>query len=630
LRRLRLAVEASGEVVFMTDAGGTFTYVNPEFVRVYGYTPAELIGRSTPSILNSGTTPTEEYASFWQQLRSRQVVKREFVNRRKDGAIVQVESSANPILMNGELIGFLAVQRDVTTRKATEAALRESEARYRALAEAAHDSIFIVGSDGRIEYANAISMERFQFRVEDAIGKRLFDVFAPEAAADMWKALSSVVSTGTCQYFENRFEGPDGDLWLGTWLVPLSRDATETAAVMGVARDITERKRLEREFAQAQKMEAVGRLAGGVAHDFNNLLTVIVGYADILLTAVGGEAHIANDLREIRNAGERASRLTRQLLAFSRKQAFSPKLLNLNDVVGELQKMLNRVIGEDIVLDVAMDAQLALTKADPCQIEQVILNLVVNARDAMPSGGTLRIRTTNADLSAEFCRRHDGAVAGRYVGLVVEDTGSGMTTETLAHVFEPFFTTKPAGKGTGLGLSTVYGIVKQSGGYITIDSKPAYGTAVTTYLPIAEGTVQPSIGAESPSKVMCGTETILLVEDEPGLRRLMQRTLEQHGYSVLNSQTPDDAMAIAQRHAGPIDLLLSDVVMPGLNGFELAERIIRLRPSIKLLYVSGYAGQAFEGAGAMGPEARLLPKPFTANLLATEVRECLDAPTATA
>jgi PAS domain S-box-containing protein len=273
LRRLRLAVEASGEVVFMTDACGTITYVNPEFVRVYGYTPAELIGRSTPRILNSGTTSPDEYASFWQQLQNRQVVKREFVNRRKDGAIVQVESSANPILMDDELVGFLAVQRDVTTRKATEVALRESEARYRALAEAAQDSIFIVDSDARIEYANAISIERFRLRSEAAIGQRLFDLFAPETAATMWRELSSVMSTGTRQYFENRFEGPAGDLWLGTWLVPLSRDVTETAAVMGVARDITERKRLEREFAQAQKMEAVGRLAGGVAHDFNNLVT---------------------------------------------------------------------------------------------------------------------------------------------------------------------------------------------------------------------------------------------------------------------------------------------------------------------------------------------------------------------
>ena len=491
LRRLRLAVEASGEAIFMTDARGAITYVNPEFVRVYGYTPEELIGRTTPRILKSGGTSAEEYASFWRQLRSGQVVKREFVNRRKDGATVQIESSANPIVMNDDLVGFLAVQRDVTARKATEAALRESESRYRALAEAAHDSIFIVDADARIEYANAVSLERFQMK-SDAIGKPLFDVFPRESAEEMWKELSSVFSSGKRQYFESRFETPSGDLWLGAWLVPLAREAAQTPAVMGVARDITERKRLEREFTQAQKMEAVGRLAGGVAHDFNNLLTAILGYADLLLKAVGSDSNVASDLREIRNAGERASRLTRQLLTFSRKQAFSPKVINLNDVVGELQKMLARIIGEDIVLDVAMERQLADTKVDPSQIEQLLVNLVVNARDAMPRGGTIRIQTTNAELDAVFCRRHDGATPGRHVALIVEDTGCGITVDTLAHVFEPFFTTKPAGKGTGLGLSTVYGIVKQSGGYITIDSEPGRGTTFTTYLPIAREAGQPA------------------------------------------------------------------------------------------------------------------------------------------
>lgn len=625
LTRLRVAVEASGEAIFMTDPDGIIAYVNPEFVRLYGYSSSELVGRSTPRILQGGLTHPDEYALFWQRLCNREVVSREFVNRRKDGEMIHIECSANPIVMNDDLVGFLAVQRDVTARKATEAALRKSESRYRALAEAAHDSIFIVDADARLEYANTVGLERFQID-GDAIGKRLFDVFAREVAEEMWNELSSVFSSGKRQYFESRFETPTGDLWLGAWLVPLAREADETAAVMGVARDITERKRLEREFTQAQKMEAVGRLAGGVAHDFNNLLTAILGYADLLIETVGTDSNVASDLREIRTAGERASRLTRQLLTFSRKQAFSPKVINLNDVIAELQKMLNRVIGEDIVLDVAMERQLAETKVDPSQIEQVLVNLVVNARDAMPRGGTIRIETTNADLDAAFCRRHDGAKPGRYVALIVEDSGCGITQDTLAHVFEPFFTTKPAGKGTGLGLSTVYGIVTQSGGYITVDSEPGRGTTFTTYLPIAREAGQPAAAvAGSSFKLTSGTETILLVEDEPGLRRLIHRTLEQHGYSVLSAATTEDAISIAQHHAGPIHLLLSDVIMPGLSGPDVAQRVVRLRPSIRVLYVSGYTSQAVEGTDSVSPHARFLPKPFAPNVLATKVRECLDS-----
>jgi two-component system cell cycle sensor histidine kinase/response regulator CckA len=291
--------------------------------------------------------------------------------------------------------------------------------------------------------------------------------------------------------------------------------------------------------------------------------------------------------------------------------------------------MLNRVIGEDIVLDVAMDPQLAHTRVDPGQIEQVIVNLAVNARDAMPRGGTIRIETANADLTDDFCRRHEGAEAGRFVALTVQDSGSGMAPDVVAHAFDPFFTTKPAGKGTGLGLSTVYGIVKQSGGYIAIDSAPGRGTTIAVYLPVASEALPSSAVGVAPSKGMGGTETILLVEDEPGLQRLMQRTLEQCGYTVLNPQNVHDAISIAQSHEGSIDLLVSDVVMPGLSGPNLAQRIVRLRPSIRVLYVSGYSSQAVEGAGSVSPNARFLPKPFARSVLVTKVRECLDSATRT-
>jgi two-component system cell cycle sensor histidine kinase/response regulator CckA len=622
LLRLRLAVEASGEIIFMTDARGAISYVNPEFVRVYGYQPSEAIGR-TPRMLKSGAMATDAYAPFWQQLLAKKLVRREFTNRAKSGALVHVDSSANPIFNGSELVGFLAVQRDITERKATEAALRDSEHRYRTLADAAQDSIFIVGRNGEIEYANIASTERFGVPSEEAIGKRLHDVFPAETAGEMWRELSTVFATRSRHYVECRFETLKGDLWLGTWLVPMSDRTAEPHAVMGVARDITEQKRLEKQFLQSQKMEAIGQLTGGIAHDFNNVLTAILGYSELILGRADVEAAIASDVEEVKKAGERAARLTRQLLTFSRKQVTTPQVLDLNEVVRELQKMLCRVINEDIDLEILTEPRLDRVKADAGQIDQLILNLVVNARDAMPRGGSLRVATGNVQLDAEFARQHEGAVPGRYVSLTVQDTGCGMTPEVLAHVFEPFFTTKPAGQGTGLGLATVYGIVKQSGGYISIASEPGKGTNVTAYLPRVDEVAVSNVVQPRRAKTLAGKETILLVEDESGLRTLMQRTLQQYGYVVLNAANVTEALEIAESRRTPIDLLLTDVVMPGLSGPELAQRVVLFHPAIKLFFVSGFAHVAV--SGSRHRPATLLPKPFTPLTLAARVRECLDA-----
>ena len=621
LLRLRLAVEASGEVIFMTDPNGVFTYVNPEFVRVYGYAPSDVVGRSTPRILQGGATPSEEYASFWQQLLTHQVVRREFFNRTKSGALVQIECSANPILVEGRLAGFLAVQRDVTDRRRTEAALRESERRYRTLAEAAEDSIYIVNRDTVIEYANAISTERFGIRSRAAIGKRLDEVFEGHAEA-MWRDLAPVFASGERTTVERLFTAAEGEIWLETRFVPMARDADGVDAVMGVSRDVTQRKQLERQFAQAQKMEAVGRLAGGIAHDFNNLLTAILGYCELLRDRIRHEPGLAADLEEIEKAGQRASHLTSQLLTFSRKQAFSPQVLDLNEVVADLHKMLGRVIGEDIDLDIVAGAQLRHVKADASQMQQLVVNLAVNSRDAMPKGGTLRISTANAEIDAAFAQRYDGANCGPYVALTVQDTGCGMTADVLAHVFEPFFTTKPRGKGTGLGLATVYGIVKQSGGFIAVDSEPGAGTAIRIHLPAVAETKPQKAAAQS--RVLGGTETILLAEDEKGLRRLIARTLELYGYTVLQSRDVAHAAELAAQHAGEIDLLLSDVIMPGMSGPDLAQHIKGLRPSIKILYVSGFTNRALSDLGFASPNTCFLAKPFTPEALAGKVRECLD------
>jgi PAS domain S-box-containing protein len=627
LVRLRLAVEASGEIIFMTDTTGMITYVNPEFVRVYGYTASEVVGSATPRILGAGVTPREEYTAFWRELASGRVVRREFINRTKSGRQVAVETSANPIVMNGHVVGFLAVQRDITMRKATEAALQESERRYRTLADAAQDAIFIVDRDARIVYGNAVSAQHFGFRIEDGVGRSIHDVFLPEAATEMWRELSTVFSTGERHYVEDRFETPCGVLWLGTWLVPMPSEGHRNSveAVMGVARDITDRKRLEQEFTQAQKMEAIGRLAGGVAHDFNNLLTAILGYSDLLLDRVDQDPEIAGDLNEIRKAGERATRLTRQLLTFSRKATHDARVLNLNETITELQKMLGRLIGEDIHIDIALDPRLRAVKADPGKIEQLILNLAVNARDAMPQGGTLRISTANVHLGEDGAQHPRSVPPGAYVSMSMADNGCGMTQEVLTHVFEPFFTTKPAGKGTGLGLASVYGIVTQSAGHITIESTPGAGTIITTYFPLVDGdTALHTVSADA-REVLEGHETVLIVEDDPALRRLMQRTLERHGYLVLQSKNVVDALSIAERHPGEIDLLLSDVIMPVMNGPDLAQRIVRLRPAIKVMYVSGFTNQIALDRGSLSTKACFLAKPFTPQALAERVRDCLES-----
>jgi len=620
---LRMAVEASGEVIFLTDDAGTITYVNPEFVRLYGYGPKEVIGRTTPRILKGGSTPSEEYAAFWNRLSGNEVVRREFVNRTKAGDLIHVESTANPIFDDRRRVGFVAVQRDITDRKATEAALRRSESRYRALAEAAQDSIFIVERDSRISYANAVSCERFGVEAQVVIGKRLDEAFPSAAAQEMWREVSTVFESGTRHSVETAFETAKGPLWLETWLVPMTNDAGECDAVMGVARDVTARKLLERQFLHAQKMEAIGQLAGGIAHDFNNVLTAILGYSEVLLERVGDDPSLAADVTEIKTAGERAGRLTRQLLAFGRKQPLVPQVVDLNEILGELQKMLVRVIGEDVRLDIATAPNLDRVKVDPGQIEQVIMNLAVNARDAMPRGGTLRIATANVRLDPASAARHVLGAPGRYVALTVHDTGRGIPPEVLSHVFEPFFTTKAIGKGTGLGLATVYGIVRQSGGQITIDSALRKGTTVTVYLQSVDEApaVRPTVTtARSPG----GTETILLVEDEEGVRHLMRRTLERAGYAVVAASSVSDALARALDH-GRIDLLLSDVVMPDLSGPDLAQRIVRLHPAMKVLYVSGFARQTALDSGTLGRRASFLPKPFTPDALARKVRECLDA-----
>ena len=514
-------------------------------------------------------------------------------------------------------------------RRAAEEARRDAEARFCSLAETASDAIISADSSGTIVFWNRAAQLMFGYTEEEALGKPLTFLMPERYRAPHQAALERVRSTG-----QQRLKGKTAELHglrKGGTEFPIEISLPYAAWKKGdetfysaIIRDATARKGFEQQFYQVQKMEEMGRLTAGVAHDFNNLLTAIIGYSQLVLDRVRDQPNITADIEEIKKAGERASQLTRQLLAFGRKQLLVPQVLDLNQVVGNFEKMLSRIISEDIRIDIVAVPSLGRTKADPGQIEQLLMNLVVNARDAMPQGGTLTIETANAVLDSAFVRRHVGSEPGHHVSLVVKDTGCGMAPEVLAHVFEPFFTTKGPGKGTGLGLSTVYGLVKQSGGYIMVESSPGVGTTVTMYLPTVDDPVESAAAGPRSVLTIEGTETILLVEDDIGVRNLMRKVFERYGYTVLSAQDVDEAIAIEKGHRGPIHLLVSDMIMPGLNGPELAQRLVRRRPAIKVLFVSGHGSREAIDPGVSSQNASFLQKPFRPETLARKVRERLD------
>jgi signal transduction histidine kinase len=391
-------------------------------------------------------------------------------------------------------------------------------------------------------------------------------------------------------------------------------------------RDVTEQRRLQTQLVQSQKMEAVGRLAGGIAHDFNNLLTVITTSCDLLREDMGPDDPKREDVDQVRQAADGAAALTRQLLAFSRQQVLAPQIVNLGDVVFGVERMLRRVIGEDVDLVTVLDPESGAVKADVGQLEQVLMNLAVNARDAMPTGGKLTIEIANVEHDPDYAREQEAAAVSRFVMLAVSDTGTGMDEATKARIFEPFFTTKELGKGTGLGLATVYGIVRQSGGFIWVYSEPGLGTTFKIYLPQVDAVAEGSAASDAPSASRRGTETVLLVEDAAAVRSVIHEALARQGYAVLDAPHGAEALRIAASHAGPIHLLLTDVVMPGLSGRQLADQLAAVRPETKVLYTSGHTDDAVVRHGVLESGIAYLQKPFTVDGLARKVREVLDRP----
>jgi PAS domain S-box-containing protein len=623
---LRVLEEHIKEFIHLRDLDGRSVYASPSVERFYGRTRTALLELAHPEDL-------ENARAWWQQVLDGGTDRLEWRIRDPTEEWRWLETSAALVPYLGQP-HILTVSRDVTEGKRADAVRKMSEERLRLAFEAGR-----IGTGEMDLQTQMISLSEPMQRVvglapgtstlsfEDWISR----VIHPEDRASVQRAVEKGITGEPDIALDYRILWPDGTVRWVTSRASVLHDAEgQPTRIIGAIMDITEQKRLEEELRQAQKMEAVGHLAGGVAHDFNNLLTIISGSSEMLLQRLPPGDPGRDLLSEIRHAGNRAADLTRQLLAFSRRSVLAPKLLDLNESVRDSKKLLRRLIGEDVELETQLAAELDPVRVDPVQLGQVIMNLAVNARDAMPTGGKLAIETRNGELDDASSAKIAGAVPGRYVVLRVSDTGSGMTPEVQARLFEPFFTTKETGKGTGLGLAMVYGVVRQSGGFISVDSAPGRGTAFEIYFPAAEGRLPANKPAPPmPKPAATGTETILLVEDEDAVRTVVATVLQQAGYTVLEANGGRAAIDIVTANPESIDLLITDVVMPEMGGRKLVEHLATMRPGLRVLYLSGHTDDALIRHGVLEADVAFLQKPFKIAALTTKVREVLSGPSRT-
>jgi PAS domain S-box-containing protein len=619
--RYRVLLEQTQEAVAVA-VDGRIAYANPACVEMFGY-QKPLVGVPMTVLFAAGSR--EQVDEILRERRPDEPAPElyEATGVRGDGHAFSVELRVTPVEFAGRA-GTQAILRDITGRKRMEAEIRGSEERYRLLFERNLAGVYRSTPDGRLLECNRAYARMMGYGSPAEAMAQPGSAFHPTSEGRQ-RVLDRLRREGSLVNLERQVPRKDGTLvWVAENVSLLPTDEEGGEVLLGTVFDMTERRRLEEQLLQSQKMEAVGRLAGGIAHDFNNLLTAVSGYSELLLRDLPEGDPRRECAEEIRKAGSRAAGLTQQLLAFSRRQVLEPRVLDLNAVIAGMERMLRRVIGEDIELLTAMQPELWRTRADPGQIEQAILNLVVNARDAMPRGGKLTLETANVELDEKFAGVYATVQPGPHVMLAVSDTGIGMDAELQARLFEPFFTTKEHGKGTGLGLSTTYGIVKQSGGSIWVYSEPGHGTTFKIYLPRCDAPLEELPPAPDTREAASGTETVLVVEDEPEVRRLVEKLLRGKGYRVLTAGSPADAVALAQAHATPIDLLLTDVIMPGMNGRELARVLAPERPQMRVLYMSGYADAAMNQHGILPPGTAFVSKPFTPDALARKVREVLD------
>jgi two-component system cell cycle sensor histidine kinase/response regulator CckA len=622
--RFRSLIENTSDIISILDRDGTILYVSPSMERVLGFSPAELEGRNGfdcfhpddvararrvfgETLERPGSCPTPIEQRF----------------RHKNGTWRVLETIANNRMTDPAIGGIIVTGHDVTDRKRAEEQLIASQERYRELFENANDLVYTHDLTGSLTSLNKAAEALTGYSREEALGLNILAIVAPEhrqTAREMMDRKIGGEAKTTYELDIVTKEGLRVPLEVSTRLI---FQMGKPVAVQGIGRDMTERRRFESRLLQSQKMEAIGRLAGGVAHDFNNMLTVITGYSQWMLDELGPDSELAESALEILLAANRAAALTNQLLAFSRNQVLQPIIVDLNTLVEEIEPMLRRMIGEDVELITLTSPGLGMVRADPGQVEQVILNLAVNGRDAMAGGGKLTLETANVEIGEEHPREPVDAVPGSYVMLAVSDSGCGIDEHIRAHIFEPFFTTKGKSKGTGLGLSTVYGIVKQGGGHIRVDSEPGAGATFRVYFPrVADGTA-PS-AEPKPRSRRRGTETILLVEDEASVRRIVAEMLLRLGYTILEAPDARSAQTFVTEYEKPIALLLTDVVMPDLGGRDLARKLKTMRADLKVLFMSGYADDTVVQQGVLEPGAAYLQKPFTPDVLASKIREVLD------
>ena len=618
-------LDTAQTVLLALDAEGRITQVNRYACSVLGYSADELLGRN--------------WIETCLPVRMRGPLNRQFQDLiAGDASIVE-----NPVLTRsgverliewrntvlrddaGHVTGTFSSGTDITERNQAVEALRTAEERMRFALQSADVGIWDMDcTTGALRWSET---SEAHYGLKPGSFQGTFDAFVervhPDDRESVLETFGKAMRGGTDFSVLHRTIWPDGSVhWLsGAGRILLDEHGKPLRGV-GISLDVTDRRTLEAQYQQAQKMEAIGRLAGGVAHDFNNLLTVISGYCELLLADYTPEDPHHADIVEIQKAGVRATALTRQLLAFSRKQIIEPKVLDLNKLVDDLRGMLGRLIGEDVKVELDLLPDLALVTADPGQVEQIVMNLAVNARDAMPKGGTLTIETANVELDQHYARAHHAVKPGRYVVLSVTDTGSGMTPQVQARLFEPFFTTKEPGKGTGLGLATVYGIVTRSGGSVAVYSEVGRGTSFKVYFPQSDAADVIEPAPALVAKPRAGTQTVLVVEDEAGLRALAKKLLQRQGYAALVAADADEALRLIEQQPS-IDVLLTDVVMPGVSGPDLTRRLAELRPALKVIYMSGYTEEAIVQHGVLKPGIAFLHKPFTSQTLGGKIREVL-------
>jgi two-component system, cell cycle sensor histidine kinase and response regulator CckA len=622
----RLISENAADLIAVVDMEGRRIYNSMAYQKVLGYSPEELKGSSALGQIHPDDRARVQAAAE-EARRTGAGTNLEYRIRHKDGTWRVLESTSSVIQNpNGVSEKLVIVNRDITDRKRASEALRLSEASFRSMIENAPYGIYRATAAGQLLRVNPALQKMLGY---DSPGELLRMNLAKDLYFEPDEHQRIIEMLATKKSFKDvevEWKRKDGTLTKARCSGLLVKDEGEEEAYFEVfAEDATEKRLLERQLQVAQKMEAVGRLSGGIAHDFNNLLGVIIGYSQVLKKKLDVTNPLREHAEEIEKAGQRAASLTRQLLAFSRQQVLAPAVLDLNALLTDLGKMLPRLIGEDVELALQLDPRIGRVKADQSQIEQVVMNLVVNARDALPQGGRLVIETKNVNLTPAYIIHHPGSKVGPYVMLSVTDNGTGMNLETLAHLFEPFFTTKDRGKGTGLGLATVYGVVKQSGGYIWVDSEPGKGSSFKVYLPQIDEPVSAPAPAVLPAESFRGAETILLVEDADALRKLAHALLEQNGYHVLAAENGAEALKIVEQKCERINLLLTDVIMPGMTGRALADRLVALQTGLRVLYMSGYTDSAIADQGVLEPGTYLLHKPFTEETLIQKVREVLDA-----